>query len=287
MIDIATRLATYRSRLDAAGLSRYAQSLSEAALPSVRLVADAQIDPATVGASRLGGSPDLPADLPWPVSDDGTPLSFIAQLDLEERAAHDAEAILPKTGLLSFFYEAATQSAWGFNPADHGAWAVVHTAAGITIAPRDVPSAMPDTGRFTAVGLSPHLELTFAPWESFLVESLGMTREELFAYADVLAAGDAPIHRLLGHPDPVQGDMQLECQLVTNGLYCGDASGYQDPRAAQLRPRAADWRLLFQVDSQDEAGMMWGDVGRLYYWIRHDDLIAGHWDLSWLVLQCG
>src|SRR5215472_17318509 len=118
------------------------------------------------------------------------------------------------------------------------AWAVVHTAADITIAPRDVPSAIPDTGRFTAVGLSPHLELTFAPWESFLVESLGMTREELFAYADVLASGDAPIHRLLGHPDPVQGDMQVECQLVTNGLYCGDASGYQDPRAAQLRPGA-------------------------------------------------
>jgi hypothetical protein len=110
VIDIATRLATYCSRLDAAGLSRYAHSLSEAALPSVRLVADAQIDPATVGASRLGGSPDLPADLPWPVSDDGTPLSFIAQLDLEETAAHDAEGILPKTGLLSFFYEAARRN---------------------------------------------------------------------------------------------------------------------------------------------------------------------------------
>jgi uncharacterized protein YwqG len=33
--------------------------------------------------------------------------------------------------------------------------------------------------------------------------------------------------------------------------------------------------------------MMWGDVGRLYYWIKHDDLVARNWDLTWLILQCG
>jgi hypothetical protein len=102
-----------------------------------------------------------------------------------------------------------------------------------------------------------------------------------------LPVTDATIHRLLGHPDPVQGDMKFECQLVTNGLYCGDSSGYQDARAKELRGGAAEWRLLLQVDSQDEAGMMWGDVGRIYYWIKHSDLLRRDWDLSWLVLQCG
>jgi uncharacterized protein YwqG len=33
--------------------------------------------------------------------------------------------------------------------------------------------------------------------------------------------------------------------------------------------------------------MMWGDVGRIYYWIKHPDLIARDWELSWLILQCG
>ena len=33
--------------------------------------------------------------------------------------------------------------------------------------------------------------------------------------------------------------------------------------------------------------MMWGDVGRIYYWIKHSDLLRRDWDLSWLVLQCG
>ena len=62
-----------------------------------------------------------------------------------------------------------------------------------------------------------------------------MSRDEVFAYADLFDREDATIHRLLGHPDPVQGDMQVECQLVTNGLHCGDSTGYQDPRAKELR----------------------------------------------------
>lgn len=33
-------------------------------------------------------------------------------------------------------------------------------------------------------------------------------------------------HRIGGDPDVIQGDMYLECQLVTNGLYCDDSTGY-------------------------------------------------------------
>jgi uncharacterized protein YwqG len=32
--------------------------------------------------------------------------------------------------------------------------------------------------------------------------------------------------------------------------------------------------------------MMWGDSGRLYWWIREADLAEGRWDATWLVLQC-
>ena len=31
---------------------------------------------------------------------------------------------------------------------------------------------------------------------------------------------------------------------------------------------------------------MWGDLGRLYYWIREQDLRRQAFDASWLVLQC-
>jgi uncharacterized protein YwqG len=49
---------------------------------------------------------------------------------------------------------------------------------------------------------------------------------------------------------------------------------------------AAEWRLLLQIDSEQDAGMLWGDVGRIYYWIRARDLAARHLDQAWLILQC-
>ena len=93
-------------------------------------------------------------------------------------------------------------------------------------------------------------------------------------------------HQVLGHESPIQGDMKLECQLVSNGLYCGNASGFNDPRAEGLRVGAGDWMLLLQVDSDDNANMMWGDAGRLYFWIRKQDLSEGLFDKVWMILQC-
>ena len=214
-------------------------------------------------------------------------MSFIAQVDLAQVSPFDIESRLPSEGLLSFFYAAVTQEAWGFDPADYGSAVVLYTPANVLTRYLESPSDLTADGLFTPLALRPKLEISFAPWESFDVDQLGMSREEESAYAELLEQEDEVIHRLLGHPNPVQGDMQLECQLVTNGLYCGDSSGYQDPRAGDLRAGASDWRLLLQIDSEEEAGMMWGDVGRLYYWIRDADLAAREWDLSWLILQCG
>lgn len=32
--------------------------------------------------------------------------------------------------------------------------------------------------------------------------------------------------------------------------------------------------------------MMWGDVGRIYFWIREQDLKNFDFDKTWLILQC-
>lgn len=66
---------------------------------------------------------------------------------------------------------------------------------------------------------------------------------------------------------------------------CG-GTGPPDPREAGLRAGASEWRLLLQIDSDDNAGMMWGDVGRLYVWIRRDDLKRRDFSRAWVVLQC-
>jgi hypothetical protein len=47
------------------------------------------------------------------------------------------------------------------------------------------------------------------------------------------------------------------------------------------------WQLLFQVDTDDAAGMMWCDVGRIYYMATNQDLAAQNWGACRFTFQCG
>jgi uncharacterized protein YwqG len=40
------------------------------------------------------------------------------------------------------------------------------------------------------------------------------------------------------------------------------------------------------LDTDDDAGMMWGDGGMLYFWIRREDLEKSRFDRCWMILQC-
>jgi uncharacterized protein YwqG len=100
-----------------------------------------------------------------------------------------------------------------------------------------------------------------------------------------------PHHQLLGHPKEIQREMQLECQLASNGINCGNGPGGENLLGTTLRQNAMDWRLLLQLDTDDDwsagkPGMMWGDCGRLYFWIRHQDLASKAFEKSWMILQC-
>ena len=111
------------------------------------------------------------------------------------------------------------------------------------------------------------------------IRALGAQREAQYQ--------NVPKHQMGGYPEPIQSaEMDLECQLVTNGLYLGDARGYSDPRAEALKDGAAEWRLLLQLDSDDELGVMWGDVGMIYFWVREPEARRGEFGGTWLILQC-
>ena len=61
-------------------------------------------DELPVGASKFGGSTDLPFDEPWPESRFG-PVPFMAQIRCQDVAMHDAPGLLPQTGILYFFLD--------------------------------------------------------------------------------------------------------------------------------------------------------------------------------------
>jgi uncharacterized protein YwqG len=47
-----------------------------------------------------------------------------------------------------------------------------------------------------------------------------------------------------------------------------------------------NWRLLMQIDTDDDGGMMWGDCGRLYFWMTDDALQRRAFEECWMILQC-
>jgi uncharacterized protein YwqG len=92
-------------------------------------------------------------------------------------------------------------------------------------------------------------------------------------------------HTLLGVATPVQDVMEVECELASSGVAFRDRP--QDPGGVMaLETRAREWRLLLQVESDGNAGMMWGDAGCLYFWIREQDLLARRFDRTWTLFQC-
>ena len=235
--------------------------------------------------SRLGGVLDLPPGTRWPTRKD-RPLAFLAQILVEETP--EARPLPP--GLLSFFYDAdAIRQPWGFDPADRDGHRILHAGPDVDLAPANLPGVEP-AAMYVPGGVTFARELTLPEHDTPAGPSLpAELRDAYFDLLEALAehrADRAPLHRLLGHPDQVQGDMQTECQLVSNGLYCGDASGYDDPRAHKLREGAGAWRLVLQLDSEFvPREVTWGDGGRLFFWLRADDLATARFDRSWAILQ--
>jgi uncharacterized protein YwqG len=286
---VPPRGEAWRALLGAKGLTRYVPALEKLVRPAVRLETNA-IDgkKLALGQSRLGGEPDLPRSFAWPTFK-GEPLAFVAELNLADVAAAAPVDGLPKEGHLWFFY-AADQSHWGFDPKDAGS-SVVHYAARGPIERRVTPNGVPAEGRFAACSLSftPYVDLPDPSDERNPID--GRDDAASAAYGEVqwllTSGGGRTKHKLLGHAQPIQNPMELECAQVTRGIYTGDAKGSQDPRAAEAARHQYEWRLLLQVDTDDTAKMMWGDAGRIYFWIRNEDLRARRFDKTWLIFQCG
>lgn len=237
--------------------------------------------------SHFGGSPNLPPEIFWPERS-GQKLGFLARLSLPE--LHQALRVdwLPSSGALLFFYDMEKQP-WGYDPKDRGGAVVLHVP--------DLPHAVSSAGRTedSIATTLPHRNVAFRSIDSYPSSEHDSVRVLQLSETEYDLLGDladnnfqsAPKHQVSGFPAAVQGDyMDLECQLASNGLYCGDASGYHDSRAQALKPGAANWRLLFQMDSDDDLDLMWGDCGTIYYWIEEQAARQGDFRNAWLILQC-
>ena len=70
--------------------------------------------------------------------------------------------------------------------------------------------------------------------------------------------------------------------------FCHQMLGY--PLYIQDEDMAPGQTLLLQIDTDEEDDgpcWMWGDCGRLFFWIRPKDLAARRFDRIMFVLECG
>ncbi len=275
-----------RTAIQAAGLSRISPHLETLMSNSVRVTSSASTESAlVVGTSKLGGAPDLPDEVVWPLMAD-VPLSFVAQFDLSAVQPFDVDKLLPPTGMLYFFFD-ANQQVYGSDPSDRAGWKVIYSPADKAVLKRRAfPDGLPAEARFTPCAVTFSTEVTLPQRPNLLDKTLDWNDKERHAYSDLMTSFPSAEdrtqlhHRLLGHSDDLQDDMHLQAQLVSHGF-----TDDQSPDAAALVAGATDWLLLFQLDSDFNAHMQWASTGLLYYWISRQDLQARNFDAVWVVLQ--
>jgi uncharacterized protein YwqG len=272
-------------------LTDFADLIMAAIKPAIH-ISKVDSQEGVIGASRLGGLPDIPTDFEWVLRED-FPLSFLAQINCADLQGFASAKNLPNSGMLYFFYDAINEP-WGFDPSDRGSSAIIYHPSTENLIPASLPETTDndDDWLFPSSTIQFRESLSLPSNDSLAFEQLAIPENSIDDYVyfidevNELIAANEPIHQMFGHSSNIQGDMQLECQLTSHGLYCGDASEYNDPIAKDLAAGASDWLLLLQLDSDDDLGMMWGDVGRLYFWIRESSLQSKRFDEAWTILQC-
>ncbi len=285
------------------------KELEKAARNSIRLNIRGAAEK-RVGATKFGGRPDVPKDFQWPYYEEESnftdevkprPLAFLAQFDLFEIAKHDTDGLLPKTGVLSFFYELETMK-WGFDPKDKGCARVFYFEDVNALSPAEFPddlteNALGESYRFPEIGITARSERSYQCYGDFIVQREKMVQEwEEFEAAEeslgIYSETDPECSKLLGWANIIQGNMTRECELVARrGYYLGNDWKEVTPRDRQETEQWAnrDWLLLFQLDSVNyyDFRLMFGDCGRIYFYIHRDDLAARNFDNVWLILQSG
>lgn len=337
---LTNKIEIKESLLKAGVSPQDAEMLAQQARPAVSLIPQAVKDEDSVplGATKIGGRPDLPEGIEWPwrnaypenancmdkirreakktvdewrwgtpeqrveycedakralyAAENAFPLSFIAQINFAEMwAAGELDDAMPREGILSLFYDLSAQP-WGFDPKENVGFTVHYHPSATGLTRREIPEQLPwlhswNMGLIYTVEtkwkLSP-LSYDTAQWDV-----LGISDGAIDLVGEWCEEQEyIPGHQVGGWPDAIQGDMQVECALVSAGHYCGSGDAYEAPELAPLRATATEWLLLAQIDSDnDDNGWMWGDCGRLYLWIKRSDLIARRFERAQLIQQCG
>lgn len=293
-----------RSALHRQGLGRVAEDLLAMAAPMVRIYAKPAEDEAIpIGASKLGGQPDLPEGVERPAWHE--PMGFLGQFNLAEVAPHDTEAALPTAGLLSFFFETDGEplysARWGlpddapyeddpaFDPSP--GWRVLyHQGDPATFVRREIPPDLNEFARYAPCAARFAAEITLPDVDGPEIAPLGLTTAERSALINIELEVNKGTwkergYHLLGYPINFGGAALARCDEESRhlGYVWADADAAQ--RLEIERDVATRWRLLLQLDSSGDTGFDWAGGGVLHVCIECQALPRADFSRVWLIMQ--
>ncbi|BDP40474.1 hypothetical protein DAETH_04430 [Deinococcus aetherius] len=239
------------------------------------------------GESRIGGLPDLPAALSWPLSEGGEALTFLLQLNLRD-VPHFAGNPLPGRGMLYVFLGL-----------DEPASDVEHRLLLYTgdegLSPRPLPDAPPaneNYGDLPPHGLGTVLVPDLPRWTSRAYEALTGTlsedgQESYEALIDDLRAGQGQgrghVGQLFGHVTGIGHPAEEDAFMVRD---VDRAWLYDYGKRATVDMTGADaWRNLLRVNSVRELDLTFWDAGYLHFLIRQGDLEARNFGETYAAIE--
>ena len=264
---------------------------------SIKLSIQGEV-PSGQGSSHFGGVPDVPQGFNWPYYETDTyddtevklrPLAFLAQINCATLPKIDEEDLLPQTGILSFFYELGSMK-WGYDPNDKGCVRVFWFEDTTELSPAVFPKDLAEDYRLPAINIEMSESEDYPEYQDFSASDVDWEIYDA-ALEELGVQPPENCSKLLGWPNIIQDSMTVECEMASRGYYMGDGWDDLPKDVLELAKRHSgqDWVLLLQLDTvEDEAfELMFGDCGRIYVYIRKEDLKQRHFDRVWLILQCG
>jgi uncharacterized protein YwqG len=258
--------------------------------PGLYLWAAGAGEPAVV---ELGGLPALPVDVAWPKWAERGPLNFVAKIDLGSIPTDLIDIELPADGTLLLFYRDPDLDGYEYVveatvPGSQAGARVIYVPAEVPVVETTPP---PGITPYTRVRLAAETIVTGPDAEHpMLAAAIQDLSAEDREFMDDVVKRDPfrlaldrhvpkPRHRIGGYANPIQGSVEEDAAQAQLG-----GVDYANPA---LYLEARRWTLLAQIDSDDDAGMRWGDCGRLYWLIRPEDLAASKFEAALFTWQTG
>ena len=246
-----------------------------------------------VDKSKIGGKPYLPKDFVWPYYQE-LPLSFLAQINLEEVNSFDKDKLLPSTGMLYFFYELETEE-WGYELKNKGCSKVLYFEDTSNFELIDFRKDMKGYCQVPEFKVTFKANISYPSYEDFdIIHNGGKEVADNYedfqdAYFDIYNKHMESLDsytKLLGYPDVIQSSMEEQCAAITKGFYMGGIDSPKKYREEVIKD-SKDWILLFQMDAieVDDYELRFEDSGHIYFWIKKEDLKNKNFDNIWLILQ--